>query len=173
MFSLNSPSTFYTLYGNPGGVVAAELAQDRFEEDVIMLSRGVSQSGNGCHSGPYKLIRHFEQILNILATLGESPYIRYYQPLHHAPLGPLSIQKTHGSLYGAASAARVHPEDQPQTSRWKAALGGGSSGPVFSGDQIPKRLAVQIEKELNDYKALNPDFPVSVYHVFTDQLGPY
>jgi hypothetical protein len=35
---------FYSLYGNPGGVVAAEMAQDRFEEDVILTSRAVSHS---------------------------------------------------------------------------------------------------------------------------------
>ncbi|KAH8089154.1 Sec1-like protein [Filobasidium floriforme] len=140
VFSIDQPSNFYTLYGNPGGVVASETAQDRFEEDVILTSRA---------------------ILNILATLGENPYIRYYQPHHHAPLGPLSVSRTPGSLYGGPSAPRGHPDEQQQqqTPRWKQALGGGSSGPTYTGDQIPKRLAMQIQKDLDDYKTLNPEFP--------------
>jgi hypothetical protein len=31
------------MFGNPGGIVAAELAQDRFEEDVKLMSRSVSR----------------------------------------------------------------------------------------------------------------------------------
>ena len=42
VFSVDQPSNFYTLYGNPGGVVASEAAQDRFEEDVVLTSRAVS-----------------------------------------------------------------------------------------------------------------------------------
>jgi len=164
VFSVDSPSTFYTLYGNPGGVVAAEAAQDRFEEDVILHSRSVSlpdfiSFGQRSHVDCIP-----RQILNLCATLGENPYIRYYQPQHHPPLGPLSVSKTPGSLYGGPSAPKIHPDElaaQQQTPRWKQALSGGSSGPSFSGDQIPKRLATQIQKDLDDYKALNPDFPVS------------
>lgn len=42
VFTTNMPSTFFTLFGNPGGIVAAELAQDRFEEDVKLMSKSVS-----------------------------------------------------------------------------------------------------------------------------------
>ena len=41
VFTTNMPSTFFTLFGNPGGIVAAELAQDRFEEDVKLMSKSV------------------------------------------------------------------------------------------------------------------------------------
>lgn len=43
VFTTNMPSTFFTLFGNPGGIVAAELAQDRFEEDVKLMSKSVRQ----------------------------------------------------------------------------------------------------------------------------------
>lgn len=99
-------------------------------------------------------------MLNLLATLGENPYIRYYQPAHHPPLGPLSVSRTAGSLYGGPSAPKAHPDDAPQTPRWKQALGGGSSGPSFAGDQIGKRLALQIQKDMEEYRTVNPEFPV-------------
>jgi syntaxin-binding protein 1 len=162
--------------------VAAEAAQDRFEEDMILHSRSVSLLD-------FVLLgqrSHFDhiprQILNLCATLGENPYIRYYQPQHHPPLGPLSVSKTPGSLYGGPSAPKIHPDElaaQQQTPRWKQALSGGSSGPSFSGDQIPKRLAMQIQKDLDEYKALNPDFPVSLQRSLvqglhdTDQARSY
>lgn len=101
------------------------------------------------------------QTLNLLATLGENPYIRYYQPSHHAPLGPLSMSTTPGSMYGQPSAPRAHPDDAKEQPRWKSALGGGGGGPTFQGEYLPKRLAVQIEKDLEEYKKVNEDFPVS------------
>jgi syntaxin-binding protein 1 len=51
VFTTNMPSTFFTLFGNPGGIVAAELAQDRFEEDVKLMSKSVSYT----HSRPIPL----------------------------------------------------------------------------------------------------------------------
>jgi hypothetical protein len=44
VYSFKTPESFYTLFGNPGGMVAAELAQDRFEEDVKLLGRNVGLS---------------------------------------------------------------------------------------------------------------------------------
>ena len=153
--------------------MAAEAAQDRFEEDVILQSRSVSLVEFVSMIWDVHADRFLQQILNLCATLGENPYIRYYQPQHHPPLGPLSVSKTPGSLYGGPSAPKIHPDElaaQQQTPRWKQALSGGSSGPSFSGDQIPKRLATQIQKDLDDYKALNPDFPVSSQSSYAQDL---
>jgi hypothetical protein len=53
VYSFKTPESFYTLFGNPGGMVAAELAQDRFEEDVKLLGRNVGLSSvlPGQHGG--------------------------------------------------------------------------------------------------------------------------
>ncbi|KAJ9097825.1 hypothetical protein QFC19_006693 [Naganishia cerealis] len=150
VFSTKMPSSFFTMFGNPGGIVAAELAQDRFEEDVKLMSRS---------------------LLSLLATLGENPYIRYYAPHHHPPLGSLGLAATPGSAYtarpAAAQTANPAPSAAPEA-RWKAALnvvgGGGGRGEEFSGEQICRRIALQVQAYLDDYQALNPDFPPSSNH---------
>ncbi|GAA5858275.1 hypothetical protein JCM8547_004630 [Rhodosporidiobolus lusitaniae] len=67
VFSLRSPHTFFTLYGPPDG--PAERALARWEDDIGWMSRA---------------------IVNTLATLGEYPLIRYYNPpsSFHNHLGP-------------------------------------------------------------------------------------
>ncbi|KAJ9117921.1 hypothetical protein QFC20_000202 [Naganishia adeliensis] len=141
VFTTNMPSTFFTLFGNPGGIVAAELAQDRFEEDL----------------------------LNLLATLGENPYIRYYAPHHHPPLGSLALSATPGSAYAsrpAPASANPAPSATPEA-RWKTALnavGGGKDVQNYSGEQICRRIALQLQTDLDDYQALNPDFPPASNH---------
>lgn len=105
------------------------------------------------------------QLLNLLATLGENPYIRYYAPHHHPPLGPLAITATPGSAYAsrpAPASANPAPSAAPEP-KWKAALSavqGGKDAPNFSGEQICRRIALQVQADLDDYQALNPDFPV-------------
>ena len=104
-------------------------------------------------------------MLNLLATLGENPYIRYYAPHHHPPLGPLAIAATPGSVYGSARPPSANPAPQaPPEARWKSALnavGGKGGAQEFSGDQISRRIALQLQADLDDYQAVNPDFPVS------------
>ena len=135
MFSTRTPSSLYTLFGSPGGAVASELAQEAFEDDIKLIGRTV---------------------LNVMATLGENPTIRYYQPYHHPPLGALSLQQP--------SAAPVVQQQAPsQSLRWRSALGGAASKqPEYSGDYVSKRLAAQIQDDLDEYMAANPDFPVSL-----------
>ncbi|GAA5827126.1 hypothetical protein JCM11251_001128 [Rhodosporidiobolus azoricus] len=67
VFSLRSPRTFFSLYGPPDGPSDRALA--RWEDEIGWMSR---------------------TIVNTLATLGEYPLIRYYNPpsSFHAPLGP-------------------------------------------------------------------------------------
>ncbi|GAA6041593.1 hypothetical protein JCM8097_007759 [Rhodosporidiobolus ruineniae] len=67
VFSLRTPHSFFTLYGPPDG--PQERAIARWEDDIGWMSRA---------------------IVNTLATLGEYPLIRYYNPpsSFHPPLGP-------------------------------------------------------------------------------------
>lgn len=133
MFSTRTPSSLYTLFGAPGGSVSSELAQEAFEDDVKFIGRTV---------------------LNVLATLGENPQIRYYQPYHHPPLGALSLQQP-------TAAPAVQAQAPTQSLRWRSALGGGGGKqPEYQGDYLSKRLAAQIQDDLDEYMAANPDFPV-------------
>jgi syntaxin-binding protein 1 len=105
------------------------------------------------------------KLLSLLATLGENPYIRYYAPHHHPPLGPLAIAATPGSAYGNARPPSANPAPQAAPeARWKSALnavGGKGGAQEYSGEQIPRRIALQLQADLDDYQAVNPDFPVS------------
>ncbi|GAA6018634.1 hypothetical protein JCM10207_008988 [Rhodosporidiobolus poonsookiae] len=67
LFSLRTPHSFFSLYGPPDG--PQERALQRWEDDIAWMSRS---------------------IVNTLATLGEYPLIRYYNPpsSFHAILGP-------------------------------------------------------------------------------------
>jgi syntaxin-binding protein 1 len=94
------------------------------------------------------------QILNVLATLNENPYIRYYQPHHHAPLGPLSERGVQSSRI-----APPEPEQNPSSLRWRSALGSRSSHKPPVGDYLSKKLAVQVQSDLDEYMANNPEFP--------------
>lgn len=104
------------------------------------------------------------KMINLLATLNENPYIRYYQPNHHPPLGPLANQQT-----GATLAA---PPPASQSLRWRSAVGdqgsarspgqgapgvGGPTGPEYLSGKIAKR----IQEDLDEYMVNNPEFPVS------------
>lgn len=135
---------FFSLFGNPGGVVAAELARDRLESDFRLIGRGM---------------------INLLATLGEAPTIRYYSPTHHPPLGALAVAATpgssHASVAGAYQPGAPAPNEPASSgSRWRQALNvGRDSGPTFTGDQLCRRLAERIQVDLDAYQQLNPEFP--------------
>lgn len=95
------------------------------------------------------------QILNVLATINENPYIRYYQPVHHAPLGPLA---------NTASSSTLAPPPQQsqagQSLRWRSAMGGASKVAEPVGDYLCKKIAVQVQNDLDEYMVNNPEFPV-------------
>lgn len=101
------------------------------------------------------------QILNVLTTLGENPYIRYYQPTHHAPLGPLSLQTPSPA---PAAAPSQSAQAGGNSLRWRSAMGnmpgiGGQRAPEVQGDYLSKKIAVQVQNELDAYMASNPDWP--------------
>lgn len=119
----------------------------------------------------YNIFQSF-QMVNLLATLGENPLIRYYQPHHHPPLGALSQSTTPGSIHSPTSASSVGAHAAPtpvpgsSSQRWKSALGGGGKLETFGGEQVCRRLAVQIQSDLDQYKEVNPEFAVSFFFWF-------
>jgi len=95
------------------------------------------------------------QILNLLVTLNENPLIRYYQPTHHGPLGPLSTS--------SSPAAVAPPLSSAAESRWARTTalrrGGDDSASIPPGEQIPEKLARMVQAELDEYRKANTDFP--------------
>ncbi|WWC92625.1 uncharacterized protein L201_007584 [Kwoniella dendrophila CBS 6074] len=128
VFSLKSPGAFFTMFGPLGGAASADLALEAFEDDVKVSGRS---------------------ILNFLATIDESPYIRYYQPHHHSPLGPLAAQ---------AQASAPVQQQAPQSLRWRSAMG-GSKTPEVVGEHLSKKIATQVQNDLDEYLQNNPEFP--------------
>lgn len=105
------------------------------------------------------------QILNTLVGLGENPYIRYYHPTHHGPLGPLA----NGDV--APPQGRHPPPPQEAAPRWRAALATsaaragelvGGSEDLSGGDGLAKRLAHMVQQDMDDYRKGNPSFAVCV-----------
>ncbi|WWD20443.1 hypothetical protein CI109_104919 [Kwoniella shandongensis] len=130
VFTLKSPWSFFTMFGSPGGAASADLAMEAFEDDIKVTGRS---------------------ILNLLATVGENPYIRYYQPHHHPPLGPLAH---------TAQAAAPAQQQNPQSLRWRSAMGATSQRPSeVLGEHLSKKIAFQVQNDLDEYLTNNPEFP--------------
>lgn len=95
--------------------------------------------------------------MNLCITLNEFPFIRYYSPSHHPPLGPLK----------PSTSTRGQPP--PETnSRWRTNLARGSEARAYEsaeGDHVARVLAFMIQENLDEYKKQNPDFPVSSFFV--------
>lgn len=95
---------------------------------------------------------NLHQIVNVCVTLNEFPFIRYYLPTHHAPLGPL---KPHASTRA--------PPPVEGSSRWRTNLARGQDSRNYEtaeGDYVAKLLAFMVQDGLDEYKKANPDFPV-------------
>jgi syntaxin-binding protein 1 len=138
VFNLQTPSSFFTFFGSLGGAASGDLAVSRI----------------GTHHCAFAVPLTLRQLLNVLATLNENPYIRYYQPAHHQPLGPLAPSSHSSSL--------APPQPQPQSLRWRSAMGGkDTSVGQPQGEYLSRRLAMQVQNDLDEYMANNPEFPVS------------
>ncbi|ORX37596.1 Sec1-like protein [Kockovaella imperatae] len=135
VFSTKTPQSFFTMFGNPGGSASYELALEAFEDDIKFTGRN---------------------LLNLLATINENPHIRYYQPQHHSPLGAL------GQSSNAINGTIPIPSQSQQGSslRWRSAMGSSSRGPQSSPEveHISRKLAFQLQSDLDEYIANNPDF---------------
>lgn len=96
------------------------------------------------------------QIANVCITLNEFPYIRYYVPANHGPLGAL---QPHESTRAVAR--------PPENSlRWRTNLARGDQARQYEAAEaevLSRVLAFEVQAALDEYKHANPDFPVRVY----------
>ncbi|KXN92397.1 Protein transport protein sec1 [Leucoagaricus sp. SymC.cos] len=128
-FTVNEPSFFYSMYSPPRSEGQYRGAKDRLLEDMRFTSR---------------------MITNVCITLNEFPYIRYYVPTNHQPLGPL---KPHQSMRP--------PPPAENTARWRTNLARGAEARAFESVEtefVTKVLAFMVQSNLDEYKKTNPDF---------------
>ncbi|KAF9802173.1 hypothetical protein IEO21_09958 [Rhodonia placenta] len=129
-FSLKLPGSFFNMYSPPRSDSAVRMARDRLEEELRFVSK---------------------MITNVCITMNEFPYIRYYLPTHHAPLGAF---KPH-----ASTRAPPPPEN---SGRWRTQLARGAEARAYENadtDFVSKVLAFMVQRDLDEYKKANPDFP--------------
>ena len=94
------------------------------------------------------------KIANVCISLNEFPYIRYYMPSHHEPLGALKPNEH----------TRAAPPPTDAASRWRTNLARGAQARAFEEadtDFCTKLLAFQVQGLLDEHKKQNPTFPVS------------
>ncbi|PFH51850.1 hypothetical protein AMATHDRAFT_84920 [Amanita thiersii Skay4041] len=128
-WSLQMPELFYSAYSPPRNDAQYRGARNRLEEDLRFASK---------------------MITNLCITLNENPYIRYYIPPNHPPLGPLKPHTT----------TRAPPP--PETSnRWRTNLARGAEARAYEAAEsqyVTKMLALMIQENLDEHKKANPDF---------------
>lgn len=91
------------------------------------------------------------QIANVCITLNEYPYIRYYLPRNHLPLGGLK-----------PSASTRPPPPAESSARWRTNLARGSEARAYEaveGDHATKLLAFFVQQALDEKKKGDPDWP--------------
>ncbi|KAF5383619.1 hypothetical protein D9615_003550 [Tricholomella constricta] len=128
-FSLEDPALFFSLYSPPRSDSAFKLARTRLEEDLRFVSK---------------------MITNVCITLNEFPFIRYYVPPNHPPLGAL---KPH---------VETRPPPPAETSsRWRTNLARGAEARAYESvesDHLTKLLAWMVQNNLEEHKKQNPEF---------------
>ena len=146
------------MYSPPRSDATARAERDRLEEDVrfaakcvcsiFSLSLSLSLSTFFVHTTWDGM-----QIANVCITLNEYPYIRYYLPANHGPLGAL---RPHESTRATAR--------PPENSlRWRTNLARGENARQYEAAEaevLSRVLAFEVQTMLDDYKRANPDFPV-------------
>ncbi|KAF8967661.1 Sec1-like snare protein [Flammula alnicola] len=128
-FSMQEPSYFFSIYSPPRTESSYKPARTRLEEDLRFTSK---------------------MIANVCITMNEFPYIRYYMPSTHLPLGPLK------------PVAQNRPPPPPEgSSRWRTNLARGAEARAYESvetDFVTKLLAFMVQRNLEEYKKLNPEF---------------
>ncbi|KAF9047185.1 Sec1-like protein [Hymenopellis radicata] len=128
-FSTQSPEMFFSIYSPPRSENEYRMARDRLDESLRFTSKLIS---------------------NICITLNEFPFIRYYVPPNHPPLGPL---KPHASTRP--------PPPAEGSGRWRTNLARGAEARAYESvesDYITKLLAFMVQGNLEEYKKQTPDF---------------
>ncbi|KAH8075867.1 Sec1-like protein [Cristinia sonorae] len=131
-FSLKMPGMFFSMYGPPRNDAAFKPLRDHLEEELHFAARVIA---------------------NVCISLNENPYIRYYLPSHHPPLGPLKPNAT----------TRAPPPPEG-SSRWRTNLARGSEARAYEsadGNYVTRLLAFSVQQLLDEHKKANPDFAKS------------
>ena len=105
---------------------------------------------------------HLWKIANVCISLNEFPFIRYYLPPNHSPLGAL---KPH-------AATRPPPPSESST-RWRTNLARGADARAYESvesDHASKLLAFLVQKNLEEHKRANPDFAVRSFIWLADGI---
>ncbi|PPQ62890.1 hypothetical protein CVT24_006288, partial [Panaeolus cyanescens] len=129
VFSIKEPSYFFSMYSPPRTEAAYRPARLRLEEDMRFASK---------------------MIANVCISLNEFPYIRFFMPSTHLPLGPLK------------PVAQNRPPPPPEgASRWRTNLARGSEARAYEAadsEFVTKMLAFMVQSNLEEHKKLNPEF---------------
>ena len=110
-------------------------------------------------------------------TLNEFPYIRYYAPADHGPLGALrpNESSTRQVAQAASAAAAAASRPQPENSlRWRTNLARGEQArkhEAAEAEVLSRVLAFEVQAALEEYKRANPDFPVRAVVLFLHSLS--
>ncbi|KAG1746614.1 Sec1-like protein [Suillus paluster] len=129
-FSLQSPGLFFNIYSPPRNDAAFKSARSKLEEELRFVSKTIA---------------------NVCITLNEYPYIRYYMPTHHTPLGPLKPNDQ----------TRAPPPPEG-SGLWRTNLARGDAARAYEvadTDFVTKLLAFMIQQNLDEYRRINPEFP--------------
>ncbi|CEL61750.1 Protein transport protein sec1 OS=Schizosaccharomyces pombe (strain 972 / ATCC 24843) GN=sec1 PE=3 SV=1 [Rhizoctonia solani AG-1 IB] len=150
IFSIRSPSFFFSMYA-PHKEVAATTFNSRRAEAAHVSPQQVAVTA--VREGLDNDLRFMaKSIANVCILMNENPLIRYYAPSHHSPLGPLGNPPEQQSVV-------AQPEG---SSRWRSAMATNmrSSSTASENDEhISRRLAQFVQKELDEYRKANHDFP--------------
>ncbi|KIJ20950.1 hypothetical protein PAXINDRAFT_165767 [Paxillus involutus ATCC 200175] len=128
-FSLNSPGLFFNIYSPPRNDAAFKTARSRLEEELQFTSKIIT---------------------NLCITLNEFPYIRYYYPSHHLPLGPLQPH-----------AQTRAPPPTEGSGRWRTNLARGDVARAYEAadtEFVTRLLAFMVQRNLDEHKRVNTDF---------------
>ncbi|KAF7770373.1 hypothetical protein Agabi119p4_6347 [Agaricus bisporus var. burnettii] len=141
-FTIDEPSFFFSMYSPPRHESSARLARDRLLEDMRFTSK---------------------MITNVCVTLNEFPYIRYYVPINHPPLGPLGTNPS-----AAISPPPIHrappskiEKSNSNNAAWRTNLARGSEARAVEAietEYVTKILAFMVQSNLDEYKRNNSDF---------------
>ena len=183
-FSLRVPECFFSMYSPVRSDATARADRDRLMEDIRFAAKSVrSIHPNPTLSlSPLLFFAHARgntgtrQIANVCITLNEFPYIRYYAPADHGPLGALrpnesSTRQAAQAASAAAAAARPQPEN---SLRWRTNLARGEQArkhEAAEAEVLSRVLAFEVQAALEEYKRANPDFPVRAGFLFLPSLS--
>ncbi|KAL5531405.1 hypothetical protein ACEPAG_4282 [Sanghuangporus baumii] len=129
-FSIESPHMFFSAFSPPRQQAAVGPMRDKLMEDLRFVAR---------------------HLANLCITLNEFPYIRYYQPSHHKPLGPL-----------VPTQAFLPPSPTEGSGRWRTNLARGAQSRMYEdaeNEHVSRVLANIVQRTLEEHEKSNPEWP--------------